>query len=209
LRKHKIALIEVSLAVSVFIQGAASASGPLPQIGKTKEEERWQLVKKNIREFMNLSEQEFLNILGPPDYALNGVFRLLQYRLDDRTEITFYPYGDRIHLYSFRRSPMWEAHSGPHIQELPPLELDKNTYEKRWRIIQGNLRDFMDMPYENLVKLLGPLDSQYCEDRYLIYGLGNKCDVHFDCINLVGDRVGNFSFDRHSNQYFVLPSGLK
>ncbi len=208
--KFKIESLVVSVAVSLLIPSLCCAREALRIEGKAIEDQRWQVVKRNISKFINMPEDELQKTLGSPCSQGDAmIYRFLHYRLDG-LDIWFTVIGQRVSSINFEpyleyKFPHREK-SGPHFEEASRPQIDRDTNSNRWKIVRSELNRFVGMPLEKLLYLLGPPDAKYCGNEILIYDLGNRTDIHFSCKNMSGESVERFSFEFHPEQHFVIPN---
>lgn len=166
-------------------------------------DKRWTPIQSNIRKFMNMPEQELLTALGTPyAHEQSRSNKLLIYNIGDEVELSFEVQDGQVHRYTLKPRPHFhldECDSGPHISWIPCPVLDKTTQDKRWLALQRNAPQYIGMPYNQLLNVLGIPDAQYSAGSMLAYHLSHDVDLHFDMRN---NRVLSYSFNPHHAEEF-------
>lgn len=173
------------------------------------EEKRQQIIQQNLRKFMNLKEDELTAILGAPDLSHRSeTSKVLKYNLADEVTIGFLVRQKAVDMFFLIEEP--KQTFMPRFRTLiipsgePSFpEADRAIYESRWRIIQRNLGEFINMPREKLIQLLGrPNAGHVVGQDDIIYDLGDEVDIIF---KFEDNRISGCFFLRHPKGYFRNP----
>lgn len=209
LHRHITWLLSAAVAISFNTPAAGSESRPVPMVEQAVEAKRQQIIQVNLRKFMNLKEDELTGILGTPDLSHRSeTSKVLKYNLANEVTICFIVRQKAVDRFLLIQEPKQTFMPRFRTMIIPSgepsfPEADRAIYESRWRIIQRNLGEFINMPREKLIQLLGRPNAGHVVGKDdIIYDLGKEVDILF---TFEYGRISDCCFLRHPKRYFRNP----